>query len=130
MKNTQSKIKPIKTGKEFGTTYCLGCKNYTDHFEPQEVKMTNKMPREKPNCVVCWSSKSRFLKQKYNYKKQLNDTINCQFVLLKTKSSFCRLQNIQIYCKNCQKHTENTFPKKIVPTSKNIIKEKSNVLFV
>ena len=26
MKNTQSRIKRIKTGKELGTTYCLGCK--------------------------------------------------------------------------------------------------------
>ena len=53
MKNTQSKVRPIKTGKEIGTTYCLGCKDYTDHFESQEVKMTNKVPREKSNCVVC-----------------------------------------------------------------------------
>ena len=45
MKNTQSKIKPIKTGKEIGTTYCLGCKDYPHNFKPQEVKMTNKVPR-------------------------------------------------------------------------------------
>ena len=25
MKNTQSKIKPIKIGKKLGTTHCLGC---------------------------------------------------------------------------------------------------------
>ena len=42
MKNTQSKIKPIKCGKKPGTTYCLGCKDYTDDFKSQEVKMTNK----------------------------------------------------------------------------------------
>ena len=69
MKNVQSKIKPIKTGKKIGTTYCLGCKDYTKNFKPQEIKMTNKMLREKPNCVVCRSSKSRFLKQKHNNKK-------------------------------------------------------------
>ena len=69
MKNTGSKTKPIKTGKEIGTTYCLGCKGYTDNFKPQEVKMTNKVLREKSNCVVCRSSKSRFLKQKHNNKK-------------------------------------------------------------
>ena len=69
MKNTQSKIKPIETGKEIGTTYCLGCKDYTHNFKPQEIKMTNKVLREKSNCVVCWSSKSRFLKQKHNNKK-------------------------------------------------------------
>ena len=58
MKSTQSKIKLIKTGKEIGTMYCLGCKDYTHNFKPQEVKMTNKVLREKSNCVVCRSSKS------------------------------------------------------------------------
>ena len=47
MKNTQSKTKPIKTGIELGTTYC----------------------REKLNCVVCQSNKSRFLKQKHKNRK-------------------------------------------------------------
>ena len=51
--NTRSKIKPIETGKKIGTTYCLGCKYYTDNFKPQEIKMTNKVLREKSNCVVC-----------------------------------------------------------------------------
>ena len=46
MKNTQSKIKPIKTGKELGT-YCLGCKDLTHNFRPQELKMTNKMLGQK-----------------------------------------------------------------------------------
>ena len=46
-KNIKSKIKPIKTGKELGTTYCLGCKDFTNSFRPQEVKMTNKVLREK-----------------------------------------------------------------------------------
>ena len=69
MKNARSKIKLIKTGKKIGTMYCLGCKNYTDNFKPQEIKMTNKVLREKSNCVVCHSSKSRFLKQKHNKKK-------------------------------------------------------------
>ena len=69
MKNGRSKIKPIKTGKKIRTAYCLGCKDYTDNFKPQEIKMTNKVLREKSNCVVCRSSKSRFLKQKHNNKK-------------------------------------------------------------
>ena len=69
MKNTQSKIKPIKTGKELGTTYCLGCKDFTHNFRPQKVKMTNKVLREKSNSVVCQSNKSTFLKQKHNNKK-------------------------------------------------------------
>ena len=55
MKNTKSKIKPIKTGKELGAMYCLGCKDFTHNFRPQEVKMTNKVLREKSNCVVCRS---------------------------------------------------------------------------
>ena len=69
MENTQSKIKPIKTRKGLGTTHCLGCKDFTHNFRPQKVKMTNKMLREKSNCVDCQSNKSRFLKQKYNNKK-------------------------------------------------------------
>ena len=69
MKNTQSNRKPVKTGKELGTMYCLGCKDFTHNFRPQEVKMTNKVIRESMNCVVCWANKSRFLKQTHNNKK-------------------------------------------------------------
>ena len=47
MKNTQSEIKPIKIGKRPGTTYCFGCKDFTHNFRPQEVRMTNKVFREK-----------------------------------------------------------------------------------
>ena len=53
MKDTQSKIKPIKIGKQSGKMQCFGCKDYTKNFRPQEVKMTNKVLREKPHCVVC-----------------------------------------------------------------------------
>ena len=60
MKNRQSKTKPIKTGKEPRTTYCLGWKDYTHNFRPQKVKMTNKVLREKSNGIVCRSNKSRF----------------------------------------------------------------------
>ena len=70
MENTQSKIKPIKTRKELGTTYCLGCKDFTRNFRPQEVKMTNKVLRERSNYVACSSNKSRFLKQKRNNNKK------------------------------------------------------------
>ena len=69
MKKQQSNIKPIKTGKELGTAYCLGCKDFTHNFKSQEVKTTNNVLREKSNCIVCQSSKSRFLKQKHNDKK-------------------------------------------------------------
>ena len=53
IKNTQSKIKPIKIGKQSGTTYCFGCKDFTHNFRPEKVKMTNKVFREKSHCVVC-----------------------------------------------------------------------------
>ena len=69
MKNIQTKIKPIKRGKKPGTTYCLGCKNYTNNFKPQEMKMTDKVLKEKSNCVLCRSSKSRFFKTKTQQQK-------------------------------------------------------------
>ena len=69
IKNTKSKIKAIKIGKRPGTTYCFGCKDYTQNFRSEKVKMTNKVFSEKSDCVVCRSSKSRFLKQKHNNKK-------------------------------------------------------------
>ena len=46
MKNAQSKIKAIKLGKRLGTTYCVGCKDYTHNFMPQEVKMMNKVLKD------------------------------------------------------------------------------------
>ena len=66
MKNTQSKIKPVKIEKQRGTTYCLGCKDYTQNFKPEKVKMTIKILRKKSHCVICRSNRSRFLKQKIN----------------------------------------------------------------
>ena len=66
MKNIQSKIKFIKIGKQSGAAYCFRCKDYTKYFRPEKVKMINKVLREKSNCVVCQSNKSRFLKQKIN----------------------------------------------------------------
>ena len=66
MKNTLSKIKPVNVGKQSGTTYCFGCKDYTKNFRPEKVKMTNKVLRERSHCVVCQSNKLRFSKQKIN----------------------------------------------------------------
>ena len=64
--------------------------------------MTNKVLREKSNCVVCQSSKSRFLKQKHNNKKQLQ-----------REHKFSNpIENMRMSCKNCKKHTGNMFPKK------------------
>ena len=62
MKNTQSGMKSTKLGKKNWTTYCLGCKDYNHNFKPEELKMTNKVLREKSRCVVCQSSKSKFLR--------------------------------------------------------------------
>ena len=66
MENTQSRIKTTKIGKQSGTTHCFGCKDFTHNFRPQEVKMTNKILREKSHWVVCRSNKSKVLKQKIN----------------------------------------------------------------
>ena len=68
VKNVLINYKKWKTQnqKQSETIYCLGCTDYTKKFRPQEVKMTNKVLREKSHCVVCRSNKSRFLKQKIN----------------------------------------------------------------
>ena len=66
MKNIKSKIKPMEIGKQSGTTYCFGCRDYTKNFRPQEVKMINKVFGEKSHRVVCWSNKLRFKKKKNN----------------------------------------------------------------
>ena len=63
MKSILSDLKPIKTGKPPGTTYCFGCKDCTKNFRTEKVKMTNKVVREKSHCIVCQSNKSRFVKQ-------------------------------------------------------------------
>ena len=42
MKNTKSKVKQIKIGKQSGATHYFGCKDYTRNFRPQEVKMKRK----------------------------------------------------------------------------------------
>ena len=66
MKNILSDLKPIKNGKQPGTTYCFGCKYYTKNFRPEKVKMTNKVVREKSHCIICRTNKLRFVKQKIN----------------------------------------------------------------
>ena len=70
-KNTKSKIKPIKIGKHTETTYCFGCKDYTQNFRPEKVKMTNKVLRTKYHYhyVVCRPNKARFLKKNHNNNK-------------------------------------------------------------
>ena len=53
MKSMLSDLKPIKTAKQPGTTYCFGCKDYAKNFRPKKVNMTNKIVREKSHCTVC-----------------------------------------------------------------------------
>ena len=83
MKNTQSKLKPLKFGEELGTNYCSGCKDFTHNFKPQKVKMTNKVLREKSSWIVCWSSKSRLLKQKHN--KEWFNALQTDIIKIKWK---------------------------------------------
>ena len=61
-KSVLSDLKPIKTGKKSSTTYCFGCKDYTKNFRSEKVNVTNKVVREKSDCIVCRSNKSRFFK--------------------------------------------------------------------
>ena len=46
MKTIWSKTKPIKTGKQSEMTYCLRCKDYTQNFRPEKVKMKNRVIRK------------------------------------------------------------------------------------
>ena len=41
MKNAQSDLKPIKIGKQPGTRYCFGCKDYTKSFRPEKYLEKN-----------------------------------------------------------------------------------------
>ena len=66
MKNMQSEIKSMKIGKQSGTMYCFGFKDFKHNFRPQKTKMTNKVLRKKSHCVVSRSNNSRLLKQKIN----------------------------------------------------------------
>ena len=79
--------------------------------------MTKRVLREKLNCVVYKSRKSRFLKQEHSNKKKFSGNINRQIV-------FSNYKNMHLYCKNCKKHAGNAFPKKLVLISKNKIKGK------
>ena len=63
MKSILSNLKPIKTEKQPGTTYCFWCNDYTKNFRPEKVKLTNNVVREKSHCIVCRTNKSRFVKQ-------------------------------------------------------------------
>ena len=60
------------------------------------VALENKIGQQKSMCVDCGSRKSTFLKP---------------IKPIRNKNSFYRLQNMQIYCKNCKKTQKTHFRK-------------------
>ena len=56
-------------------TYCLRCKKHTNNIGSKKVMMTNKIVREKSRCANCMVVKSRFLKENFNKKSNLNKLI-------------------------------------------------------
>ena len=49
-------------------TYCLACRNGTNNVGSWKTTMTNNLIRNKSKCGVCFSDKSRYIKQKHNKK--------------------------------------------------------------
>ena len=49
-------------------TYGLACRKHTNNVVSWNTTMTNKAIRNKPKCGICFSDKSRFMKQKHNKK--------------------------------------------------------------
>ena len=76
MKNMQSKIKPLKVGKQSRTMYCFGCKDYTKNFRPEKVKMTNKVLK---NLIVLFVD---LINQDFQNKKEINNFIIIRWRLI------------------------------------------------
>ena len=103
MKNTKSKIKPIKIGKQCGTTYCFGCKDYMKNFRPQEVKLTNKVLRE----IKIFKTKNK-----------LTINVTC----LSNTSCKQRIKTkMKIYCVKCRRDAENIDPKMVRTKSNRLV---------
>ena len=47
-----------------GETYWLSCRKYTKSTNPRIVKSRNNRSMIQPNCAICNSKKSRFIKEK------------------------------------------------------------------
>ena len=47
-----------------GETYWLSCRKYTKSTNPRIVKSRNNRSMIQPNCTICNSKKSRFIKEK------------------------------------------------------------------
>ena len=58
--------------------------------------MTNKVLREKSNCIVCQSNKLGFLKQKHSKNKKIIQHF-----------TDCYKNKMKTYCLKCKKNTEN-----------------------
>ena len=100
-KNEKQSIRN-KTDKNWKKTWnniFFGCNDFTHNFKLQEVKMTNKVLREKSVLFVCRSNNSRFLKQKQ------------KIILYFTNS--CYRNKMMTYCVKCRKDTENIDPKMV-----------------
>ena len=44
-------------------TYCLVCKKYTENTNPKIVRNRKNRLMIQPNCAICGSKKSRFIKE-------------------------------------------------------------------
>ena len=73
-----------KHNKNWEKTWCI---DFTLNFRPKEVKMTNKVLREKFNCVVCWSNKS-------------------QQKIIQHFTDICYKDKMKTYCIKCKKILE------------------------
>ena len=47
-------------------TYCLSCRKQINNVDSWNTTMTNKIIKNKLNCGVCLSDKSRFMKENHN----------------------------------------------------------------
>ena len=113
MKKQQSEIKPIKTGKQLGTTYSLGCNNLMHNFRPQEVKMTNKVL---VNQTVLFVGQ---ISQGFSHKNTTTTTTKIQRF-----TNSCYKTNMLNYCVKCRKNTENLGSKTFKIKNNRLVKVK------
>ena len=85
----ESRGKPFKTYVKKQDTYYLRCKTRTDNKLIATKQVVNKLIAQK-QAVLIVILKNQFLKKNTN--------------LIKRKNSFCKLQNMHIYCENCKKY--------------------------
>ena len=109
-----------KNWEKNGTMYCLGCKDCTDHFKPQEVKMTNKVLKKiKLCCLSIRIFKTENKTGKQGSKKSTLKTSKKQKIVFTSyKTCICIVKTVKnIWITH--------FQNKLVLISKNKIKGKS-----